>query len=139
MIGFKVMKRTRMCFERSDRAISIGRSPLCVGSLIICYMSFFNINAHFGSDYFVLISQHNLVGTLLYSHPPPICQGGNLLSSHFSAYPGKGEIFFRGEWLWWKNGSVAPAEHLIVDVVVDLEKRRYVKWSDLSTRELWFQ
>jgi hypothetical protein len=32
-----------------------------------------------------------------------------------------------------KNGSVAPAEHLIVDVVVDLEKRRYVKWSDMST------
>jgi hypothetical protein len=52
---------------------------------------------------------------------------------------GKGEIFFRGEWLWWKNGSVAPAEHLIVDVVVDLEKRRYVKWSDMSIRGLWFQ
>jgi hypothetical protein len=42
---------------------------------------------------------------LLYSHsPPPICQGGrngyiaifpgeNLLYSHFSAYPGKGEIW----------------------------------------------
>ena len=34
---------------------------------------FFNINAPFGSDYFVLISQHNL--------------GGNLLYSHFPAYP----------------------------------------------------
>jgi hypothetical protein len=70
-------------------------------------------------------SPSSLKPQTLYSHSPPICQGGNLLSSHFSAYPGKGEIFFRGEWLWWKNGSVAPAEHLIVDVVVVLEKQLY--------------
>ena len=48
-----------MCFGRTDRAITIGRSPLCGGALIICYM-FFNINVPFKSDYFVLISQHNL-------------------------------------------------------------------------------
>jgi len=46
---------------------------------------------------------------------PPICQGGkngyiaiypggNLLYSHFSAYPGKGD-----KWLWGKNGSITPA------------------------------
>ena len=39
----KVMKRTRMCFERPDRAISIGRSPLCGGSLLICYMLFLTL------------------------------------------------------------------------------------------------
>ena len=92
---YKVMKRTRMCFERTDRAIRIGSSPLCGGSLIICYMFFLNINAPFRSDYFVLISQHNLGGKLLYSHIPPICQGGGekWIYSHFSAYPGKGEIW----------------------------------------------
>jgi hypothetical protein len=54
-----VMKRTRICFGRTDRTITIGRSPLCGGALIICYM-FFNINVPFKSDYFVLISQHIL-------------------------------------------------------------------------------
>ena len=77
---------------------------------------FFNINASFGSDYFVLISQHNCLGKTtiepflpylprgekwLYSH----FSGGDLLYSHFSAYPGKGEIWlyshFSGrKWLW---------------------------------------
>ena len=64
-----------------------------------------NINASFGSDYFALISQHNLGGELLYSHVPPIYQGGGTwLHSHFSgekiyyiaillAYPGKGKIW----------------------------------------------
>ena len=60
MTGYKVIKRTRMCFGRTDRAFTIGRSQLCGGALIICYMFFFNINVPFGSDYFVLISQHNL-------------------------------------------------------------------------------
>ena len=87
MTGYNVMKRTRMCFERTDRAIIIGRSPLCGGSLIICYMFCFNINAPFGSDYFVLISQHNLGGKLLYSHfPPPICQGGR--NGYIAIFPG---------------------------------------------------
>ena len=60
MTGYKVIKRTQMCFGRTDRAITIGRSTLCSGAMIICYMFFFNINVPFGSDYFVLISQHNL-------------------------------------------------------------------------------
>ena len=33
-----------------------------------------------------------------------ILPGGNLLYSHFPAYPGKGEI-----WLWGKDGSITPA------------------------------
>ena len=47
---------------------------------------FFNINAPFGSDYFVLISQHNLGGKLLYSHslPPYLPRGKKWLYSHFS-------------------------------------------------------
>jgi hypothetical protein len=72
----------------------------------LLHFLFLNINARFGSDYFVLISQHNLGGktTIKPFPPPPICQGGrngyiaifpgeNLLYSHFSAYPGKGEIW----------------------------------------------
>ena len=115
-----------MCFERTDRAISIGRSPLCGGTLIICYMFFLNINAPFRSDYFVLISQHNLGGKLLYSHIPPICQGGveKWIYSHFSGrkiyyiaisppiqvrgkygyiaiFPGG------GGWLWGENDSIS--------------------------------
>ena len=44
MTGYKVIKRTRMCFGRTDRAFTIGRSQLCGGALIICYMVFFNTN-----------------------------------------------------------------------------------------------
>ena len=57
---------------------------------------FFNINAPFGSDYFVLLSQHGLGGGDYYIAIPPLfAKGGgmNLLYSHFPAYPGKGEIW----------------------------------------------
>ena len=48
---------------------------------------------------------------LLYSHCPPICQGGvngyiaifpggNLLDSHCSAYTGQGENGYGGKWLY---------------------------------------
>jgi hypothetical protein len=47
---------------------------------------FFNINAPFGSDYFVLISQHNLGEKLLYSHFPPICQAGR--NGYTAIFPG---------------------------------------------------
>jgi hypothetical protein len=68
----------------------------------------FNINAPFGSDYFVLISHHNF-GVENY-----VPRGDKWLHSHFSgekiyyivffsAYPGKGEI-----WLWGENGSITP-------------------------------
>ena len=132
MTGYNVMKRTRMCFERTDRAIIIGRSPLCGGSLIICYMFCFNINAPFGSDYFVLISQHNLGGKLLYSHSPPpyLPRGKKWLYSHFSGrkiyyiaiFPpiqvrgkyGYIAIFPGGKWLWGKNGSITPAMIMIM-------------------------
>ena len=43
MTGYKFMKRTQMCSERTDIAISIGRSPLCGRSLIICYMFFLTL------------------------------------------------------------------------------------------------
>ena len=96
----------------------------------LLHFLFLSINARFGSDYFVLISQHNLGEKLLYSHfpplpPPPICQGGrngyiaifpggNLLYSHFSAYPGKGEIWLYSHFSGRKmamggNGSIPPA------------------------------
>ena len=96
MIGYKVMKRTRMCFERTDRAISIGRSPLCGGVPDNMLHVFFSINAPFGSDYFALISQHNLVGTLLYSHSPPICQGGIYYLAIFPPIQVKGKYFSGG-------------------------------------------
>ena len=50
----------------------------------------FNINASFGSDYFVLISQHNLWEKIHYI-------------AIYSAYPAKGEI-----WIWGENGSITP-------------------------------
>ena len=82
MTGYKVMKRTRMCFERTDRAIGIG-------SLIICYMLFLTL-MHFGSDYFVLISQHNLGEKINYI-------------AIYSAYPAKGE-----QWLY--NTDMYPTK-----------------------------
>ena len=62
MTGYKVMKRTRMCFVRTDGQSDHYRAfaTMSDGALIICYMFFFYINVPFGSDYFVLISQHNL-------------------------------------------------------------------------------
>ena len=47
----------------------------------------FNINAPFGSDYFVLISQHNFGGKLLYSHVPPIYQGG--INGYIAIFTGR--------------------------------------------------
>jgi hypothetical protein len=66
----------------------------------LLHFLFLNINARFGSDYFVLISQHNL--------------GEKLLYSHFSAYPGKGEIWLYSHFSGRKmamggNGSIPPA------------------------------
>jgi hypothetical protein len=93
-----------MCFERTDRAISIGRSPLCGGSLIICYMVFLTLmhplevitsfwypNIIWGkkllySHFFPYLPRGE---KWLYSHFP----GGNLLYSHFSTYPAKGDIW----------------------------------------------
>ena len=48
---------------------------------------FFNINAPFGSDHFVLISQHNFGEKLLYSHFPPICQEGR--NGYVAIFPGR--------------------------------------------------
>ena len=87
----------------------------------LLHFLFLNINARFGSDYFVLISQHNLGEKLLYSHfpplpPPPICQGGR--NGYIAIFPGgiyyiaifppiqvRGKygyiaIFPGGKWLW---------------------------------------
>jgi hypothetical protein len=62
----------------------------------LLHFLFLNINARFGSDYFVLISQHNLGEKLLYSHfpplPPPICQGGR--NGYIAIFPGGGGIYY---------------------------------------------
>jgi hypothetical protein len=112
------MKRTRMCFERTDRAISIGRSPLCGGSLIICYMFFLTLMHPLEVITSFWYPNIIWVEKLLYSHFPPYLPrgdkwlyshfsgGGNLLYSHFSSYPGKGEIWLYshfstgGKWLY---------------------------------------
>jgi hypothetical protein len=57
---------------------------------------FFNINALFGSDYFVLISLHNLVGTLLYSHSPLFAKGGIYYLAIFPPIQVKGKYFSGG-------------------------------------------
>ena len=58
----------------------------------LLHFLFLNINARFGSDYFVLISQHNFGGKLLYSHSPPpyLPRGEKWLYSHFSG----GKIYY---------------------------------------------
>ena len=83
-----------MCFERTDRTISIGRSPLCGGSLIICYMFFFNINAPFGSDYFVLTSQHNWGGDYYIAMSPLFAKV-------------RGKYGYGGKWLY--NTGTTPS------------------------------
>jgi hypothetical protein len=109
MTGYKVIKRTRMCFERTDRAISIGRSPLCGGSLKICYMLFLTLmhplEVITSLWYPSIIWGENYCIAMF----PLFTKGGIWLHSHFSrekiysiaifsAYPGKGEI-----WLWGKR------------------------------------
>ena len=129
MTGYKFMKRTRMCSERTDIAISIGRSPLCGWSLIICYMFFLTLmhtlevitsfrypNIIWGKNYYIGIPYLPRGKKWLYSH----FSGGDLLYSHFPAYPGKGYIwlyshFFRGQkWLWVNNGYLTPARIMII-------------------------
>ena len=119
-----------MCFERTDRAISIGRSPLCGGSLIICYMVFLTLmhplevitsfwypNIIWGkkllySHFFPYLPRGE---KWLYSHFP----GGNLLYSHFSTYPAKGDIWLyshfsggKGYGGWGGNGSITPVRKI---------------------------
>ena len=140
MTGYKFMKRTRMCSERTDIAIRIGRSPLCDWSLIICYMFFFNINAPFGSDYFVSIFQHNLGEKLLYSHPFLFAKGGEMAIQSFFRRGGA-EIYYiaisppiqiRGKYGYiaifrGKNGSKTPARIIIIrfaDIQIEMAQQQ---------------
>ena len=63
MTGYKVIKRTLMCFGRTDgrteRSLQGVRHYVGRGPDNLLHV-FFNINVPFVSDYFVLISQHNL-------------------------------------------------------------------------------
>ena len=87
MTGYKVMKQTRMCFERTDRAIMKYRAFATMWQVPDNLLHvFFNINAPFGSDHFVLISQHNFGEKLLYSHFPPIWKGGR--NGYIAIFPG---------------------------------------------------
>ena len=125
MTGYKVVKRTRMCFEQTDRAISIGRSPLCGGSLIICCMFFLTLmhplevitsfwypNIIWGKNYYTAIFP--LFAKRGEMAIQPFSRGENLLYSHFPTYPGKGEIWLYSHFSGRKmamggNGSIPPA------------------------------
>ena len=130
MTGYKVMKRTRMCFERTDRAISIGRSPLCGGSLIICYMFFLTLMHPLEVITSFWYPNIIWVEKLLYSHfPPYLPMGDKWLYSHFSG----GEIYYiaifppiqvRGKYGYiaifppGENGSITPAKEEHVQKVL---------------------
>jgi hypothetical protein len=104
-----------MCFERTDRAISIGRSPLCGGSLIICYMFFLTLMHPL--EVITSFWYPNIIWgeKLLYSHfPPYLPRGEKCLYSHFSG----GKIYYiaifppiqvRGNMAMGENGSIPPA------------------------------
>ena len=67
MTGYKVMKQTRTDGQ-SDQYRAFTTMWRVPDNLLHV---FFSINAPFGSDYFVLISQHNLGGENYYIAIPP--------------------------------------------------------------------
>jgi hypothetical protein len=79
-VCIKKKKGGHFVFRADGQSDHYGAFATMWGALIICYMVFFNINVPFGSDYFVLISQHNLsVFSLNFSWGP---QGLAVIFSH---------------------------------------------------------
>ena len=83
MTGYKVMKRTLTNVFRTDGQSDQYRAFATMWRVPdnLLHVVFFYINAPFGSDYFVLISQHNLGEKNYYIAIPPLfAKGGeNLL------------------------------------------------------------
>jgi hypothetical protein len=129
MTGYKFMKRTRMCSERTDIAIRIGRSPLCDWSLIICYMFFLTLMHPLEVITSFRYSNIIWVKNCYIAIPSYLPRGEKWLYSHFSGGGGGGaEIYYiaisppiqiRGKYGYiaifrGKNGSKTPARIIII-------------------------
>ena len=120
MTGYKVMKRTRMCFERTVRTISFGRSSLCGGSLIICYMllltlmhplevitSFCYPGIIWGKNYYIAIFPLFAKGWEMAIQP--YFRGENLLYSNFFRLSRYGGYMTMGQ-KWLYNTDMYPTK-----------------------------